>query len=355
MRPAGFAVLAAMVLLAVGRAPAAAHELSRSTSRLTVSGRTVHVVLTIGATDLHQGPAVDSDGDGVASVDEVDGAIPPVFAAIKQHFQVYGDGAAPASIRLDRYEVSEGETLRMELQYTFAAPPAVVTVVSTLHALTQPDHRHLLHAVVGDGSHEAVLDAGRTRTTIDDVGVPLLQTARRFVSLGIEHIVTGYDHLAFVIGLLIGASSLLAVVKIVTAFTVAHSVTLGLATFELVSLPSALIESLIALSIAWVAVENLLLDRLAGRWRIAFVFGLVHGFGFSNVLRDLELPPRTLALSLFTFNAGVEIGQVLFVVLAFPLVWLAMRSGRQAQLALVGSSVVLVLGVYWFVQRLLLA
>jgi len=148
-----------------------------------------------------------------------------------------------------------------------------VAVESTLHALTQPDHRHLVYATLEGGSREAVLDQSSMRAAFDGGVTPALDTARRFALLGMQHIITGYDHLAFLFVLLVGASSLLDVVRIVTAFTVAHSVTLGLATFGLVALPASLIESLIALSIAWVAVENLLLDHLERRWRVAFLFG----------------------------------------------------------------------------------
>ena len=349
------AAAAALMFLWAAAAPASAHELSRSTSRITVNGRTVRVALSIGAMDLHQGPLVDVDGDGVASVEEVDAAIASIFAAIRHHVRLSADQTAPMSERLDRYGLSGGETLRLDLEYTFAEPVRSVTITATLPALTQPDHRHLVHAAFGETAQEAVLDSTTTQAAFAGVPTPLLATARRFVTLGIEHIVTGYDHLAFLVVLLIGASSLLDVMKIVTAFTVAHSVTLGLATFGVVTLPSALIESVIALSIAWVAVENLLRDRLERRWRVTFVFGLIHGFGFSNVLRDLELPRAALALSLFSFNAGVEIGQLAFVLFAFPLIWWALRRSWQSRLSLVGSSIVLMLGVYWFVQRLLLA
>lgn len=345
---------AALILTWAGAVPASAHEFSRSTSRVTVSGRTVRAAISLGATDLHQGPPVDGDGDGVAAIDEIDAAIAPIFAAVKQHFRLTADQAAPTAIVLDRYGLSGADTLRMDVVYTFAAPVRSVAIESTLPALTQPDHRHFVYATVGGATREAVLDGATTRASFDG-GEPLHATARRFVVLGMEHIVTGYDHLAFLGVLLLGAASLLDVVKIVTAFTVAHSVTLGLATFGLVALPAALIECLIALSIAWVAVENVLLERPERRWRITCLFGLIHGFGFSNVLRDMGLPPGALALSLFGFNAGVEIGQLIFVVLTFPLLWRLMQTRWRSPLALAGSSAALTLGVYWFVQRLLLA
>jgi hypothetical protein len=334
---------------------ASAHEFSRSTARISAEGRTVRTVLTIGATDLHQGPPVDRDGDGVASVEEIDAAIEPVFAAVKTHYRLTADETAPESVVLERYGLAGQDTLRLDLQFTFAAPVTALAIDSTLHQLTQPDHRHLVHAVIAGTSHEAVLDGGVTHAVFQAGPSARTDAARRFVLLGMEHIVTGYDHLAFLVVLLVGAASLMDVVKIVTAFTVAHSITLALATFGVVSLPPVLIESLIAFSIAWVAVENLLLDHAGGRWRITFVFGLVHGFGFSNVLRDMDLPRASLAMSLFTFNAGVEIGQLVFVLVTFPLIYRLMRTHWHAQFSLACSSVVFCLGVYWFVQRLLLA
>jgi hypothetical protein len=349
------AVLVSVWFVSAGAIAASAHEFSRSTSRISVEGRTVRASLTIGATDLHQGPAVDLNGDGFASIEEIDAAIEPVFAAIKTHYRLTADGAAPTSVILDRYGLASPDTLRLDLQLTFAAPVTALAIDSTLHQLTQPDHRHLAHAVIHGTSHEAVLDGSVTHADFQAGLSATSDTAKRFVVLGMEHIATGYDHLAFLVVLLVAATSLLDVVKIVTAFTVAHSITLALATIGLVALPSTMIESLIALSIAWVAVENLLVDHVDRRWRITFVFGLVHGFGFSNVLRDMDLPRASLALSLFAFNAGVEIGQLIFVLVAFPLIYHVLRTRWHPPLALACSSVVFCLGVYWFVQRLLLA
>lgn len=169
-----------------------------------------------------------------------------------------------------------------------------------------------------------------------------------------EHIFTGYDHLAFLLGLLVATATLGSLVKIITSFTIAHSITLALATFNLVVLPSRLTESLIALSILYVAAENLLNFRVTRRYYITFIFGLVHGFGFSNVLREMDLPRSSLALSLFSFNAGVEIGQITFVVLIFPLVRDLVSSGW-TRLKPAVSMGIACLAVYWFVQRSFLA
>jgi HupE / UreJ protein len=137
----------------------------------------------------------------------------------------------------------------------------------------------------------------------------------------------------------------------VTSFTVAHSITLALATFNFVNLPVRLTESLIALTIAFVAAENLFGIRAAERYQITFVFGLIHGFGFSNVLREMQLSRSHLALSLCSFNTGVEIGQILFVLAAFPLIMYLARSQWHGQIKPAVSLTVMCLAVYWFVQR----
>lgn len=349
---AALAVAAWLVL--VGR-PAAAHELSRSTSRITVDGAIVEVVLTLGAVDFHQGPPVDTSGDGRVSVAEIDAAIGPLFDTIGRHLRVTAGGAAARAITLARYELLDSTTLRLRLRYEFPAPVDVVELTSTLPAVTQADHRHFATLVRGGQAEQAVLDAAVTAARFAPRAPSPWATMRRFGVLGVEHIATGYDHLAFLIVLLVGAASLRSVVAIVTAFTVAHSLTLGLAVFDLVALPPRAVEMAIAASIAWVAAGNVLTGGAPGRWPVAFLFGLVHGFGFAGVLRDLGLPRDALALSLVSFNLGVEAGQLAFVLLTFPLLWLVRRSAWRDAGVLTASAAVLCLGVFWFVQRWLSA
>jgi len=187
----------------------------------------------------------------------------------------------------------------------------------------------------------------------------LTQVARTFVAAGIHHIFIGPDHILFIVGLLLLGGGLGRLLKIVTAFTVAHSITLALAALEIVRAPSHVIEPAIALSIVVVGVENLL---AAGRQRdgrawIAFGFGFVHGFGFASVLREFGLPPGALGASLFSFNLGVEIGQMGIVLAVVPL--LALLRARDARLGewavRYGSAVVIAAGSYWFVQRVFFA
>jgi HupE / UreJ protein len=175
-----------------------------------------------------------------------------------------------------------------------------------------------------------------------------------FVLLGVEHILTGYDHLLFLFGLLLRGGGWLSLAKIITAFTLAHSVTLGLAVLDVVRLPDRLVEAVIALSIACVAAENLVARPLVSRrWLVSFGFGLVHGFGFSAALRELGLPTQGLLLSLFGFNAGVELGQALVVALALPALALVRNTRWEPRMVWSSSLAILLVGVVLFVERAL--
>ena len=170
--------------------------------------------------------------------------------------------------------------------------------------------------------------------------------------LGIHHILSGYDHLLFLLALLLPGGGLLSLLKIITAFTIAHSVTLSLAVLQVVTLPDRLIEAVFALSIMFVAAENLFLDpTVSRRWVVSFCFGLVHGFGFSSALRELRLPAHHLLLSLFGFNLGVEVGQALVVTACLPLLLLLRRSRWESRAVLGSSLAILLVGLVLFVER----
>ena len=172
--------------------------------------------------------------------------------------------------------------------------------------------------------------------------------------LGIEHILTGWDHLLFLLVLLLRGGDWLSIAKIITAFTLAHSVTLALAVLEVVTLPDRLVEAVIALSIAAVAAENLVLRPVvARRWLVSFAFGLVHGFGFSSVLREIGLPAQGLLLSLFGFNAGVELGQALVVAVALPILALVRHTRWEVRVIRSASLAILLVGAVLFVERTL--
>lgn len=196
----------------------------------------------------------------------------------------------------------------------------------------------------GEASRTASVDIDRTAATgLFD-----------FIKLGVEHILTGYDHLLFLVALLATARGAWSVVRIVTAFTLAHSVTLSVGALGIVTVPDRIIEPLIAATIVWVALENLFAaepDRR--RWIWSFGFGLIHGLGFASALGELGLKGAALVRGLVGFNLGVEIGQLLFVAVFLPaLIW--MSRGRGARLTpRIASLTVAVIGTYWLVERIL--
>jgi hydrogenase/urease accessory protein HupE len=192
-----------------------------------------------------------------------------------------------------------------------------------------------------------------------DLSKPLLtpwQMAPKFFYAGIEHIMTGYDHLSFLVAVVLWATRAWPVVKIVTAFTASHSITLSLAALQVVNLPSAWTEIAIALSIIYVALENFFTRKMASRWRDTFVFGFVHGFGFASGLTELGVPQRAIVPALASFNLGVEAGQigvVLIVIPMFVLIDKKLSNGERSP-RLVGffSAVVACFGAYWLLLRL---
>lgn len=181
----------------------------------------------------------------------------------------------------------------------------------------------------------------------------------RYVALGVEHILGGYDHLAFVAGLVLLVAGVRRLLLSLTAFTVAHSITLGLSALGGGGLPSKPVEACIALSIVLVAYECVRLARgvsglsVAAPWLAAFGFGLLHGFGFAGALSQIGLPENARVLALLLFNVGVEIGQVAVVVLlAAPLAWLQSRSVPIGRLRLIGGYILGSAGAFWLIQRL---
>ena len=313
---------------------ALAHDVSRSDSKIEVDGAKVRVTLTLNVTELHG----------------ISGAIPD---AVLQHYFVRSP-AAPSQTTMESYAMLPGSLAQMHILYVFPQDVTTLEVRSTIYEIMPAGHEHLMSARLNGTLHEAILNAHTQQSAFSGVKSTNPETLWRFGRLGVQHIFTGYDHLAFLLSLLVATATLGSLVKIITSFTIAHSITLALATFNLVVLPSKFTESLIALSIGYVAAENLFDFRLMKRYYITFFFGLIHGFGFSSVLREMDLPRSSLALSLFSFNLGVEIGQITFVLLIFPLVQDLVSSGWK-RLKPAVSMAIACLAAWWFVQRAFLS
>jgi len=229
---------------------------------------------------------------------------------------------------------------------------------STIMSHLARGHRELLSIRAPDGAvlSERMLDASSDETATDISAVAATSSsAGRFLLLGVEHILTGYDHLLFLAGVLVVLRGWRDVVQTITAFTVAHSITLALATTGLLLIPGRIVEPLIAASIVYVGIENLMRDVQGSRWKLTFCFGLVHGLGFATVLRDLGIGTngQAIALPLASFNAGVEIGQMAVALLLVPVFWwLGARPASRLRFAAAWSVMVIAAGSYWLVERI---
>lgn len=181
--------------------------------------------------------------------------------------------------------------------------------------------------------------------------------ASGFLALGVEHILTGFDHLAFLLALLLAGDSIRRNAKIITSFTVAHSLTLALATFSVVAVPAAVVEPIIAASVVFVGLENLFGRRVAARWLVTFGFGLVHGLGFASALRELGIGGLGVraVVPLLSFNAGIELAQLAIAALVLPVVWKLKHRPVFALKQVPALSLLITLaGVYWFLARTLM-
>jgi len=279
-----------------------------------------------------------------------------VLALLRGRLQVTAGGHVLNEATWSAAEpLPDRQSIRWHARYPTTSAPGSVTVTAALFPY-DPAHQTFLNFYEGVAlTSQAILERSHPQLEYfvgDRQGV--FAVIRKFVPAGIHHILVGPDHLLFLVGLLLLGGSIRRLLLVVSAFTAAHSITLSLAALNVVTPPARLIEPAIALSIVYVGVDNLMVGR--GRdvraW-IAFAFGFIHGFGFANVLREMNLPSRALGWSLFSFNVGVEIGQLLVVVVVAS-VLIALRSRNEAagrRLAFAGSLAVIVLGAFWFIQR----
>ena len=250
--------------------------------------------------------------------------------------------------------VADRQSLRFPVRFALSGRPGTLSVFARIFPY-DPQHQTFLNIYEGDALTQAILDGGRPLFEYyAGTRQGAIAVIEKFLPAGIHHILIGPDHLLFLIGLLLLGGTIRQLAMIVTSFTIAHSITLSLAALNIVSPPARIIEPAIALSIVYVGADNLLIKegRDVRAW-IAFAFGFIHGFGFANVLREMELPSRALGWSLFSFNVGVEIGQ-LMVVAVVATALAALRSRNEAagrRLAFAGSVVVIAAGAFWFIQR----
>ena len=279
-----------------------------------------------------------------------------ILNLLRSSIRLTADGQA-LDLKLERLEpLPDQQAVKLHLRFGAKAFFAALGIQCSLFTY-EPEHQTFFNIYKeGQLAHQEIFD--QERTTLDYyTGSRQVATAvvKKFIPDGIYHIFTGPDHILFIVGLLLMGGRLMRLLTIVTAFTIAHSITLSLAALDVVNPPAWLIEPAIALSIVYVGIDNLMVSKTGwdARVLIAFFFGLVHGFGFAGVLREVGLPRQALGWSLFSFNFGVEIGQAcIVVVVALLLAALRKRNKELGQrIMTVGSVIVILAGSFWFIQR----
>ncbi|MFQ5430952.1 MAG: HupE/UreJ family protein [Nitrospinota bacterium] len=224
------------------------------------------------------------------------------------------------------------------------------------------DERHLQFVRVAYADKPAVfLYEGVLSSTNPDFEVESLKAGGSlfinrlysFFSLGVEHLLTGYDHILFLLSVILVTASFMSTLKVITSFTIAHSITLALAFTGTISLPSAIVEPLIAATIIYVSIENLFRSDFSNRWIVTFFFGLVHGLGFVGALKDITVSTSELATSVVSFNIGIEICQIAIIAVFFPILHFIRKQPWGHMFERVASVLIAISGTYWLVTRLL--
>lgn len=354
---------ARFVVLCLCSASALAHNPDTSYTRIKVSPTELEYKFTFDITTLLKIVDLDANHDRHVTVEELLEKAPMIQRFLREHISVSFDSAKsdfgeaePPAFSEGAQSVPEKDFHQTLAHFVFRKPVAELpTTFTLLFDIFDPlGERHTNLAAIeqnGQRDEEIVFTKFEPDYLYDTtVLAPLSELLLKFLKLGVKHIFLGYDHILFLLALIV-VSRFWDLVKIVTSFTIAHTITLILAALELVRLPPRLIETGIAVTIMYVALENLWTKETRHRWLLTFVFGLVHGFGFANVLRELGLPAKGVIRCLLSFNVGVELGQIGIVLLALPIaLWLGKQSFAQ-NARMTASLVIFLFGLAWFVER----
>ena len=351
-----FCAFAASFSLAFGAAgEAAAHRTSLANIDLSVEDARVLMQWTTSAHDLAVALGIETDLTTPIPRARFEERRAAIEAYVRQRAIIRSDGAdcALSDVRIGYEKLPE--QLVIDAGFDCPQAPATLTVRYGFYFDIDPQHLGVGQIRFGGGSQEVAFDASFMEVTVD-LGD---ESSRRsawdnftvYLWFGTQHILGGYDHIMFLMALIVVMPRMWDTIKIVTAFTIAHSVTLTLAWFDIVDLPSRLVESAIAFSIAYVALENLLRERPTGRWMLAGFFGLVHGLAFYGALRAFDTNPDNTLIALFSFNLGVEIGQLAIVLLAYAPLYYCARHPWFPRAARAASLAMFTVAVWWFMER----
>jgi len=368
MKAAVRALLAALFALAVSSA--LAHKPSDSYLAIRVEGENVSGQWDIAVRDLDFAIGLDDSGDGDITWGEVKAHHTDIAAYALARLKLRS-GGADCSARPTEFLVDDHSDGAYSVMRFAASCPAEVTTLDigySLFADLDPQHKGLLRLEHGPATRTAIFSPERATQSFDLAKISALTQFFDYGREGVWHIWIGFDHVLFLLSLLLPAVLVLEggrwqpvvrfapafweAFKIVTSFTVAHSITLSLAALSVISLPSRLVESAIAISVVLAALNNVFPVVHGRRWIVAFAFGLIHGFGFASVLKDLGLPQGALLVALVGFNLGVEVGQLAIVSLFLPVTYWLRASWFYRRLVFIGGSLAIVaIAGIWLVER----
>jgi hypothetical protein len=361
-----------MALLLAWMLPAQAHKASDSYLSLAVQDERIDGQWDIALRDLEMAVGLDANDDAAITWEEVRARHEAIAAYALARLKLSSGGQA-CLLRVTRHLVdthTDGAYAVLRLQGACPGPITTLGVDYNLLFDIDPQHKGLLRLTHGAATNAAIFAPDARRQALQVAAPSRWRQFSDYVRHGVWHIWIGFDHILFLVSLLLPAvlvrhegrwqgrdtlrASVMDVLKIVTAFTLAHSLTLTLAALGALSLPSRLVESAIAASVILAALNNLW--PLVHRWRaaVAFAFGLIHGFGFASVLADLGLPQGALVLSLVGFNVGVELGQLAIVAAFLPVAYLLRRGLFYRRVVMAGgSALIAMIAMVWLAERAL--
>ena len=369
-----FLAMGLAALVGTCAAPAYAHKPSDSYLTLNVVGDKIVGQWDIALRDLDFAIGLDQDGNGELTWDEIRAKHGDIAAyALSRLTLGSADSAANGGcpIQVTQQLIDEhSDGAYAVLRFTAACHATIIAldIVYLLFFDIDSQHKGLLKLEHDGQTSTAIFSPDRARQTLRVADVSKSQQFFDYIKHGVWHIWVGFDHILFLLALLLPAvliyrdqqwksgrsfkAALIDVLKIVTAFTLAHSLTLTLATLKVVALPSRWVESAIAASVMVAALNNVWPLFQGRRPLAAFAFGLIHGFGFASVLLDLGLPQSSLLLSLVGFNLGVEFGQIALVALFLPLAYFARSTFFYRRIVLAaGSALIVLIALLWLIER----
>jgi hydrogenase/urease accessory protein HupE len=361
MAKALVAVCAFLFLVAL--APRAhAHAIGLSTGDYRTQGSSVAAKLAFARGEVAAlARGVDQNEDGHLTAAEVAASKSLLEEKILKRIVVRAGDSSPCTVAITDAGLTDEDGLLVGARWDCNRADVPYEIELAILDDLARGHRHVARTASADGAvHDEVLFGDTRRLTLVPSAAPPSEkpvvheaSAWSFLKMGIEHILTGYDHLVFIVGLVLARARLRSLLTIVTAFTIAHSITLALAALDVWSPSPRIVEPAIALSIAYVGIENFFVKDASKRWRITFPFGLIHGFGFAGALREIALPRASVPTALVSFNLGVEAGQLAVLAVLLPVILLLRdRSWFEPKGVRILSGAVALAGGIWFVARL---